>query len=68
MKYEYLAVSNDDLSLPLGLIDSPQDIMRIYKVSQATAYRIMRTLKFIDLPYKYYNPSLDIVIEVVPKD
>jgi hypothetical protein len=66
MKYELLAVSTDELEMPLGLIDGPQDLMRIYSISQATAYRILRIIKETGL--SHWNPKLGIMIEVVPID
>ena len=45
MNQTILAVTNDSMELPAGLIESPQDLMRLLGVSQATAYRVLKSIK-----------------------
>ena len=45
-----LAVNNDSMELPAGIIESPQDLIQLLGVSQATAYRLMKSIKAGDNP------------------
>lgn len=58
-----LAINNDGMELPAGLIEGPQDLMKLLKVSQATAYRILKAIQmdqgFTTHEYKFEIVEID---------